>query len=114
MPEMAVGIPMTIPPNVESPPRYFAYSLDDETTTKNESCKKQLQRIMMMSEERFGSLSSWSSAASCVLSRGAMASSTAAEDAALGSGLVCLILGARSMVERGRINRRRKSAATVV
>ncbi len=35
-PENTVGMPMTIPENVESPPRDFAYSLDDETMMKNE------------------------------------------------------------------------------
>jgi hypothetical protein len=35
--EMAVGMPMTMPEKVASPPRCLAYSLDDETTMKNET-----------------------------------------------------------------------------
>jgi hypothetical protein len=35
--EIAVGIPMTIPEKVESPPRRLAYSLDDETIMKKET-----------------------------------------------------------------------------
>ena len=35
MPEMTVGMPITSPENVELPPRYSAYLLPEETTTKN-------------------------------------------------------------------------------
>jgi hypothetical protein len=39
MPETAVGIPMTIPENVEVPPKCFAYSLDEDTIMKNDSLR---------------------------------------------------------------------------
>lgn len=44
-PENTVGIPITIPENVESPPRCLAYSLDDETIIKKETCAEEIQQL---------------------------------------------------------------------
>ncbi len=89
--DTTVGIPITTPEKVESPPRCCAYSLDEETMMKNETyvwncisfrksrchqrflaltCSRRLEMTIMMSDDILGSLSSsWSTRVSLLDSR---------------------------------------------